>query len=208
MKRSQQIHEEIRVLRESLAPSFAELDALYAEFGHALSPRVEIWMKEHVRRKIEDHAATVNSNGLAQVRAVKAEFTALVQRLPALCVTAIETTENWPHNVKPKSSGIADSGLKSSENHAEASFRRAIAHLAPILENHGLLAEKQGYSPEWLKSGATYRYSINPGFDARWFPVLEKYQAGRIKQNKQVEQIEALSVELEKAKAVELWDEA
>ena len=208
MKRSQQIQEDIRVRRESLAPSIVELDALYTEFGNALSPRVEVWMKEHVRRKIEDHAATVNSTGLEQVRAVKADFIALVQRLPALCVTAIEKTESWPHNIKPKSSGIADSGLKSSETHAEASFRRAIAHLAPILEKHGLLAVRQGYIPEWQKSGATYRYSINPGFDARWFPVLEKYQAARIKQKKQLEQIKALLVEFEKAKAVELWDEA
>jgi hypothetical protein len=208
MKHSQKIQEDIRVLRESLAPSIAELDALYTQFGNALSPRVETWMNGHVRRKIEDHAATINSNGVEKVRAVKADFTRLVERLPALCTAAIESTDKWPHNIKHKPSIEGDSGVRSNETHAEASFRRAIAHLAPILEKHGILAEKKGHSAEWQKSGTTYRYAINPGFDARWFPVLEKYQATRVNQKKQVEQIETLIVELEKAKAVELWDES
>jgi hypothetical protein len=206
MTSSNQIESEIVQLEASLDPTAAELDKLYAKFGEALVPEVEAWMRNSVRRRVEENAPKVNAGGLELVKQIKAELASLVARLPEICIEAIGTPEQWPHHRDPASSGDTDPA--SMESYSAASFRRAINHLGPLLAKHGLMDEKRGYVPEWEKSGNGFRYAINPGFDERRFPVLQEYQKKRQGQRQKLEQVLAKRGQHEKTKVRELWDEA
>jgi hypothetical protein len=206
MMSSNQIESEIVQLEASLEPIAAELDILYAQFGEALVPEVEAWIRNSVRRRVEENAQKINAGGLESVKQIKAEIAALVGRLPEICIEAIGTPEQWPHRREPSSSSDRDPTTK--ESYSAASFRRAINHLGPLLAKHGLIDEKGGYVPEWEKSGSGFRYAINAGFDERRFPVLQEYQKKRQDQRQKLEQLLAKREELEKTKARELWDEA
>ena len=206
MTSSNQIESEIVQLEASLEPIAAELDNFYAQFGEALVPEVEAWMRNNVRRRVEENAQKINEAGLEMVKQIKAELATLVARLPGICTEAIGTPEQWPHRRDRSSSGDRDS--TSRESYSAASFRRAINHLGPLLAKHGLIDEKRGYVPEWEKSGTGFRYAINPGFDERRFPVLQEYQKKRQEQRQKLEELSAKRTELEKTRARELWDEA
>lgn len=207
MPSSQEIQAEIEQIEVGLEPVNAELDRLYIEFGKALPASVEAWMTNHVRRRIEEHAATVNAGGVEPLRQIKAELNVLFQRLPEICTAALGEPAKWPHRHSPSTPGAPEP--RSRETHSAASFRRAISHLGFLLAKHGLIADKPGYVSEWEKvAGDQYRYAINPGFDERRFPVLMEYREKRSEQLKQLEMLELKRQELTKARAGELWNEA
>jgi hypothetical protein len=206
MSDSKRIESEIVQLEAALAPIATELDSLYAQFGKALVPAVEAWMRKSVRRRIEENAQKINAGGLELMKQIKAELAALVARLPEICIEAIGMPDQWPHRRNPSSS--SDQDVTSRESYSAGSFRRAINHLGPLLAKHGLIDEKIGYVAEWERTGNGFRYAINPGFDERQFPVLQEYQKKRQEQRQQLEQLFAKRTELEKARVRELWDEA
>lgn len=209
MLASQQIQAEIDQLEVALQPSNEELDALLTRFATDLMPHVETWLKDHVRRRVEEHAAQINAGGIEPLRAIKADLSELLSRLPAICTKAIGPKDQWPHRRKQSIGAGTGFDSGSGESYSAAIFRRAINPLGVLLSKHGLLTENPGSYGEWERGGPDqYKYKINPGFDERKFSVLQEYQSKRIQQGKQVDILAAKRQELEKARARELWDEA
>lgn len=206
MLSSKQLQAEIDSLEASLEPANTELDHLYGEFGKALPADVEQWMKSHVKRRVEENSGKINAGGVEPLRQIKAEFAALIQRLPQLCDAALGERDQWPHRKKSSNPGQYES--RSGETYSAACFRRSINHLGTLLAKHGLVGDKTGYVGEWEVAGGHYRYAINPGFDERRFPVLKEYQEKRVAQATKHKELEAKIEEHSKAKARELWDDA
>ncbi|WP_143752280.1 hypothetical protein [Burkholderia sp. SRS-W-2-2016] len=207
MPTSSEIQAQIERMESDLEPAKAELDRLYSEFGRQLPPTVEKWMQSSVRRAIEAHATKINAGGVEPVRQIKADLNALIQALPQICQNALGDQDQWPHRRPPTSRAASVPGV--GESHAGASFRRAINHLAPLLDKHGLIAESADRYPEWERTGpGKYRYAINPGFDDRDFPVLVQYKAKQRDLSNQTTALAQKRRELEAARARELWDEA
>jgi hypothetical protein len=208
MQNSQQLQSEIDDLELKIAPLNVQLDKLYEQFAVSLVPEVTKWMNNHVRRKVDENATKVNAGGVEPLRQIKAELAELIAQLPKICREAIGSPEQWPHRDAP-ASRIESIPSGSSEPYTVACFRRAINHLGALLGRHGLIVEKSGHYGEWKSAGkGGYRYNINPGFDARNYPVLKEYEANRAERRKLGEAIVEKQKELEKAKARELWDEA
>lgn len=209
MKASQKIQAEIDDLEAKLAPIHVQLDVLYERFAVELVPHVAKWMNGSVRRHIEDNATKVNAGGVESLRQFKADFASLLEQLPEICRKAIGAPDQWPHREIPGSRADASSSKATTEPYSAACYRRAINPLGSLLAKHGLLVGKPGYVAEWESAGANdYRYRINPGFDARNFPALQEHQAKRTESMKLKGAIAEKVKELEKAKALELWDSA
>jgi hypothetical protein len=207
MATSKQINSEIEQIENAIRPTNDRLDQLYGKFAAALPAYVEKWMREHVRRRIEENADAVNAGGIEPLKQIKADLNDLVKRLPEICREAVGDASTWPH--RPRTQPARQVEPRVSESHAAASFRRAISPVADLLAKHGLLRVRSGHVGEWESApGGGYRYAINPGFDERHFPVLKQYQDTRAAHSKELERLEEKRKELARAQARELWDEA
>ncbi|NTW53881.1 MAG: hypothetical protein HGB15_03780 [Chlorobaculum sp.] len=211
MPYSKQIQNEIAALEVYLDAAYAELDALYAEFGKSLPVDVESWMKRSIQRQIEKNADKVNAEGIEPLRKIKCDLNQLIQRLPEICMVAIGTPEQWPHRKTTTPAGLLQT--TPTESHASATYRRSINALGSLLAKHSLLIETQGDYSEWKQEGSDqFRYALNTGFEESRFPALveyqEKYQEKRQDLLQKEKELKLKYQELAKARARELWNNA
>jgi hypothetical protein len=207
MQTSQQLEHNIQQLESVLAPVTKELDMLIREFAAALPPAVEAWMNAEVKRKVDENASKVNAGGVEPLRPIKADLAVLVAQLPTICQAAIGKPEDWPHR---RGLGVTPQRESSSrESFFAAVFRSAINNVGALLNKYGLLTDPPGYVRSWERAGTDqFRYAFNPGFDERNFASVQQYNLLRTSHKRQVEELEAKRLDLAKARARELWDEA
>ncbi|MBS3021415.1 hypothetical protein DJFAAGMI_04187 [Comamonas sp. PE63] len=209
MKASQKIQSEISNLESKLAPIHVELDELFERFASEMVPDVTRWMNGNVRRCIEHNAEKVNTEGIDSLRKLKDDFASLIAQLPDICRKAIGNPDQWPHRENSDPHATTYSSKDVTEPYTASSYRRAINPLGSVLAKHGFLNQRPGKIAEWESDGTNgYKYSINPSFESRRFPSLLEYSSKRSESNKIKNEIAAKTVELEKAKALELWDSA
>jgi hypothetical protein len=206
MATSKDLQLEITRLEADLLPIHDELDAIYRRFGGALVPDVANWMTSHVQTKIEANAAKINEAGVEPLRLIKADLHQLIAQLPEICTAAIGTPEQWPH--RSSATSEFDSSTSSKKYHEEC-FRRAVNPLGFLLAKHGIRQPQKGYADEWKSNGGNeYRYAFGLPLDVRNHPILQEYETKR-KQGVGLQRtITAKKIEVTKAQARELWDDA
>lgn len=207
MSGSKSIEAEIQQLEANIALVFSQLDVKIQEFSIELPPAVEAWMNDEVKRKIVSNAETVNKNGTDSMRDLKAELAILIAQIPQICVSAISQQEKWPHRVAAGETPFKRSN--AGESYFTEVFRTAISPLGSLLSKYDLLKEKSGYAASWKRvSVGIFQYAFNPGFEERNFSVISEYKELHKWQRSHAAKLKSRYLELEKAKAQELWDNA
>jgi len=203
---STEIQGQIEVVEGELLPLTAHLDGLMEQFGKEIVPAVQSWMKDEFMRRLEDNAEIVNAGGIRLVRSMKADLDALLERSPQYCAAAVGEPKTWPH--RDQFQKRDDYRYASADSFFASAFRTAINNLGQVLSRHGLIRAQSGMA-NWQRAGGdTYRYTVNAGFDAREYALIDQYSELVNKQKLLQKQLGELRANLAKAQAKELWDRA
>lgn len=208
MGSSRELEAEIDALEKKLKELSGNLDAMVVHFGEAMVPSVESWMRNEVKRAIEENALQVNLAGKAALQGLKTDLKDLVGDLPNVCRRAVEKQSTWPHRADLSNRSYREPPARGLD-FFEESFRRAINPLGAVLDKHHLLLDgDKGSVRRWERIGGTgFRYAFHPGFTKTSFPDLERYEEVLKDFSGQAVRLGKLRTALEQARARELWED-
>lgn len=206
---SAELAREIADLEQEATTLTTQLDGMISPCRTELVAPATEWIRQHVRRRIEDYADAVQKLGVEKVRTLKGKVEKLVAQLTQVIEEETGPT-TWPHKAKvedPTKTGYESAG--TSEPYFQGVFRSVISRLGAILAEFGLEKGRGGFVDEW-KAGkpGQYRYGYNPGFETRNHSNLSAYGLAHVTLLRKQTMLREKRADLEKAKARELWDSA
>ncbi len=196
--KSTEIEMEIATLQQRSDRLKERLDFLIQRFQAELPNAAESWLKEEVKRQIDDCPETVAGLGVERLGSFKAKVDAFVASLPDIAKKETSGAAAWPHHRAPDTYD----GAGKDEPFFTRAFRDVISHLGAILDEFGFLKNQKGVS--WARTPQGFRYAIDPMFDLSAAPSVNEYERVYKEFRNVAEKLEKKQNELAKAKAKEL----
>ena len=197
--KSTEIEMEIVTLQQRSDHLKERLDFLVQRFQAELPSAAESWIREEVKRQIEDCPETVAGLGVEKLGSFKAKVNALVASLPDIAKKETSDAAVRPHYRAPDT---YDYGAGKDEPFFTRAFRDVISHLGAILDEFAFLKNQKGIS--WARTPQGFRYAIDPMFDLSAAPSVNEYERVYKEFRSVAENLEMKRNELVKAKAREL----
>lgn len=205
MKSRSELEAELKDVEQKLVPTSKQLDDLLKRFAVSVVPEVEGWIKKEAIRQMEENHAKVNEAGVDFVRDFKGDVVALLENIDAICLSALGPEDRWPHN---KDLQQQDLYTSSQNDFFSDVFRRAISSLGKIFDARGLLSDYRQNS-SWRRAPSKgYEYAYHSGFDGRKYEEVSTYRELLRTHWELKQSVSRIKVDIEKAKARDLWDEA
>jgi hypothetical protein len=204
--KSEEITAQISALEKQLEVEADKLDAIVEKFRGELGPLAEIWMRKQVEAAVADQPAKIQALGIEKVKALKQKVNDLIAKLPEIAKQETSDKTYWPHR-----GGKTDDSSTLGEAFFDSSFRKVISHLGGVLSEFGLIEHRTGQPYQiWnYVSPGKFRYGINPGLRDQNRPTVTEYFNVKGKgYTRLVGEIQSAKIDLEKAKARELWESA
>ena len=215
MTSSADVARELEALEKQSASLRDALDGLVPAARQELGKAAAGWVEKTITQEASDHPSVVTSMGQERAREVKQRVAELAASFPRRVDDLTADPAEWPHRqarqARSQSEPTVDWPSRSHnppEPYFDAVFRSLISGLGPILEDAGFLADQSRECPRWQRSPNGLRYAINPGFEARQHQTLRRYAEQLEAARLLAASIERMRLELERAKAKEVWDSA
>jgi hypothetical protein len=196
------LSQELQRYEQRRSALVSQMDRLYSELQAAMPTAAASWMNEEVERQIKGNPEVVQTLGIEKLRGLKSKLKALTKNLPEIVATEFQKSGMWPHHkVMPS--------FTPSEPHLNRVFRNVISHLGNLLNEFGLIEERQGSLASWEHTRQKrFRYAGNLGLHGLPEAKIEQYGILLDEYTSLDREIDDIQRSLDATKAKELWDKA
>jgi hypothetical protein len=202
-----EINQKIILVEKEYDKIQSTLEEIRKGFKAVLLDYASTWIKDtleyHLIRENPEKAKQMGKSGLA---AVRAEYKALIERLPRLVDHIINDNKKWPH--KAEFGFVLKEheyfSLKTTDILTEM-IRSVVSQLGPILKKYGLIQFKQ-YG-EWKAQGEELQYVIGFNLSPQLKKLIDDYKEQFGSYEKTLGDLASLNKNKSQEEARILWEE-